>query len=180
VKSPQTRHRLNTPPGHSPVGTLVAPPPSEWSIVTGQLIAPLIPLADGPAHSRPSRAGAIRPLPLASPLAIPLDAVYRMSRIDASGRLTSQAITQVLGWQPGDRVTLTADAGVIVVRRDPHGMVTVPARCSIAIPAGLRHRCGLRPGDQVLLAALPSQDALAACTFAVVDQALRAHPLFSR
>jgi bifunctional DNA-binding transcriptional regulator/antitoxin component of YhaV-PrlF toxin-antitoxin module len=103
-----------------------------------------------------------------------------MSRIDASGRLTSQAISQVLDWRPGDRVTLTAGAGVVVVRRDPHGMVTVPARCSIAIPAGLRHRCGLRPGDQVLLAALPHQDTLAACTFAVVDQALGAHPLFPR
>jgi hypothetical protein len=50
-----------------------------------------------------------------------------------------------------------------VLHRDP-GRATAP----------------LRPGDQVLLAALPSQDALAACTFAVVDQALRAHPLFSR
>jgi hypothetical protein len=38
-------------------------------------------------------------------------AVYGMSRIDASGRLTSQAISHVLNWQPGDRLTLTADAG---------------------------------------------------------------------
>ena len=96
-----------------------------------------------------------------------------MSRIDASGRLTSQAISRVLNWRPGDRLTLTADAGVVVVRRDPHGMVIVPARCAVAIPAALRHRCGLRPGDQVLLAALPPEDTLAACTFAVVDQALR-------
>jgi hypothetical protein len=39
----------------------------------------------------------------------------------------------------------------------------------------LRHRFGLRPGDQVLRAALPREDTLAACTFAVVDQALRWH-----
>jgi hypothetical protein len=37
--------------------------------------------------------------------------VYGMSRIDASGRLTSQSISHVLNWQPGDRLTLTADAG---------------------------------------------------------------------
>jgi bifunctional DNA-binding transcriptional regulator/antitoxin component of YhaV-PrlF toxin-antitoxin module len=96
------------------------------------------------------------------------------------GRVLSQAISQVLDWRPGDRLTLTADAGVVVARRDPHGMIQVPARYSVAIPAPLRHRCGLGPGDQVLLAALPGQDTLAACTFAVVDQALRAHPLFPR
>jgi hypothetical protein len=39
-----------------------------------------------------------------------------MSRIDASGRLTSQAISHVLNWQPGDRLTLTAGAGVVVAR----------------------------------------------------------------
>jgi bifunctional DNA-binding transcriptional regulator/antitoxin component of YhaV-PrlF toxin-antitoxin module len=143
--------------------------------MTDQLIAPVIPPAAGRVRSGPGRAGGGRPLPLAGPLAIPLDAVYGMSRIDASGRLTSQAISHVLNWQPGDRLTLTADSGVVVARRDLHGMVTVPARYSVAIPAALRHRCGLRPGDQVLLATAPGQDTLIAYTFAVVDQALRVH-----
>ena len=57
-------------------------------------------------------------------------------------------------------------------------MVTVPARAIIAIPAVLRRRCGLRAGDRVLLAAVPGQDMLAAYSFAVVDQALRAHGTF--
>ena len=48
------------------------------------------------------------------------------------------------------------------------------------IPAALRHRCGLRTGDRVLLAALPAEDTLAAYSFAVVDQALRAHGPFPR
>jgi hypothetical protein len=43
------------------------------------------------------------------------------------------------------------------------------------IPAALRHRCGLRADDHVLLAASPGQDMLAAYSVAVVDQALRAH-----
>jgi AbrB family looped-hinge helix DNA binding protein len=63
----------------------------------------------------------------------------------------------------------------MVVRRDPGGMVTVPARPYIVIPAALRRRCGLRAGDQVLLAASPGQDMLVAYSFAVVDQAMRAH-----
>ena len=62
---------------------------------------------------------------------------------------------------------------MVVARRDPGGMVAVLVRRAVAIPAALRHRCGLRPGDPVLLAALPGQDTLAAYTFAVVDRALR-------
>jgi hypothetical protein len=53
-------------------------------------------------------------------------------------------------------------------------MVTVPARPYIVIPAALR-RCGLRAGDHMLLAASPSEDTLAAYSFAVMDQAMRAH-----
>ena len=49
------------------------------------------------------------------------------------------------------------------------------AKPYIVIPAALRRRCGLRPGDRVLLAVFPARDALAAYSFAVVDQALRAH-----
>jgi hypothetical protein len=64
---------------------------------------------------------------------------------------------------------------VVTARRDPGGMVTLPGRAYISIPAALRYRCGLDNGDQVLLAALPSEDALAAYCLAVVDQAIRAH-----
>ena len=81
----------------------------------------------------------------------------------------------VLGWRPGDRLTVTAEAGVMIARRDPGGLITVPSRPYVVIPAPLRRRCGLRAGDHVLLAASPGQDTLAAYSFAVVDQALRAH-----
>lgn len=56
----------------------------------------------------------------------------------------------------------------------------MPAKPYIAIPAALRRRCGLQPGDRVLLAGIPGQDALAAYSFTVVDQALRAHAPFPR
>ena len=63
----------------------------------------------------------------------------------------------------------------MIARRDPGGMVTMPAKPYIVIPAALRRRCGLRPGDLVLLAAIPAEDTLAAYSLAVVDQAIRAH-----
>jgi bifunctional DNA-binding transcriptional regulator/antitoxin component of YhaV-PrlF toxin-antitoxin module len=108
----------------------------------------------------------------------PQDVVYGFGRIDASGRVADRAVTSVLGWQPGDRLTLAADAGVVIARRDPGGMVTMRARPCFVIPAALRRRCGLRPGDQVLLAMFPGQDTLAAYPLTAVDQALRAHAPF--
>ena len=82
--------------------------------------------------------------------------------------------TGALGWRGGDRLTLTAEAGVVVIRRDPSGLVTLPPRSCVPIPAALRHRCGLLPGDPVLLTAVPAEDTLTAYSLAVVDQALAA------
>jgi Sigma-70 factor, region 1.2 len=96
-------------------------------------------------------------------------------RIDAPGRVANRATMTALGWRGGDRLTVTAEAGVMIARRDPGGMVTVPARPYVVIPAVLRRRRGLRAGNHVLLAASPGQDTLAAYSFAVVDHALRAH-----
>ena len=84
--------------------------------------------------------------------------VYGFGWIDASGRVADRATITALGWRGGDRLTLTADAGVMVAHRDLGGMVTVPSRPYIVIPAALRRRCGLRAGDRVLLAASPGQD----------------------
>ena len=106
---------------------------------------------------------------------MPDDVVYGLGRMDEWGRVADRAMTTVLGWRRGDRLTLTAAAGVVIARRDPGGMVTMPAGPYVAIPAALRRRCGLRPGDRVLLAAFPARDTLAAYSLAVVDQALRAH-----
>jgi hypothetical protein len=141
--------------------------------MTALPVAPVIP-ASGLGRRRPGKPGAGRPVPLASPPGRP-EVVYGFGRIDASGRVADRATIAALGWRGGDRLTLTGEAGVMVARRDPGGMVTVPTRPYIVIPAALRSRCGLRAGDHVLLAASPGQDMLAAYSFAVVDQAMRAH-----
>jgi hypothetical protein len=110
---------------------------------------------------------------MASPPGRP-EPVYGLGRIDASGRIADRAVISALGWRGGDRLTLTASAGVMAARRGPGGIVTVPPRPCIVIPAALRRRCGLRAGDRVLLAALPAEDTLTAYSLAVVDQAIRA------
>ena len=101
--------------------------------------------------------------------------VYGLARVDRSGRVADRTVTGALGWRGGDRLTLTASAGVVVIRRDPSGLVTLPPRSCVPIPAALRHRCGLLPGDPVLVAARPAEDTLTAYSLAVVDQALAAH-----
>jgi len=140
--------------------------------MTARTVAPVIPA--GRIRPRPGEPGAGHPIPLASPPGRP-DVVYGFGRIDASGRVADRATIDALGWRGGDRLTLTAEAGVMIARRDPGGMVTVPTRPYIVIPAALRSRCGLRAGDHVLLAASPGDDVLAAYSFAVVDHAMRAY-----
>jgi hypothetical protein len=146
--------------------------------MTAPLIAPLIPPRTRPGAREHGRPATARRLPLAAAPqvpAVPDDVVYGTGRMDESGRVGDRGMIGVLGWQPGDRLTLTAVAGVRVARRDPAGMVTMPAKPYLVIPAALRRRCGLRPGDHVLLAVSPGEDKLTAYSFAVVDQALRAH-----
>jgi hypothetical protein len=86
-------------------------------------------------------------------------------------------VTSALGWRDGNRLTLTADAGVVTARREPgrHGDPAGPRLHRD--PAPLR-RCGLLPGDRVLLAAVPGDDTLTAYLRAVVDQAIRARGAF--
>ena len=122
-------------------------------------------------------AGAGRRLPVAVvpvPPAAPHDVLYGFGRIDVAGRVADRAVISALGWHCGDRLTLTAEAGVVTAHRDPGGMVAMTVKPYIVIPAALRRRCGLEPGDRVLLAAVPADDMLAAYSFAVVDQAIRA------
>ena len=144
-------------------------------------IAPVIPAPGRVAGTPRVTSAAVRPLAMAGPtaaLSVPAGVVYGIGRIEASGRIADRAIARALGWRDGDRLTLTASPGIVTARRDPGGMVTVPIRACVAIPAVLRRRCGLRAGDRVLLAAVAGQDTLAAYSFAVVDQALRAHGTF--
>jgi hypothetical protein len=146
--------------------------------VTAQPLAPVIPSSAVPASRQRGRSAAARRLPLASPVPVPSapeGVVYGIARVDASGRICERAVITALSWAGGDRLTFTAEAGVVTARRDAGGMVTLPATTYITIPAPLRRRCGLEAGDQVLLAALPDQDVLTAYSLGVVDQAIRAH-----
>ena len=110
--------------------------------MTEQLIPPVISPSARPARCAPGRTGGGRPLPLANSPGVPADAVYGMSRVDASGRVAGQVITGVLNWRPGDRLTLTACAGVVVARRDPPAWLP----CRPGAVSRSRPRCGTAAG----------------------------------
>lgn len=149
--------------------------------MTAAPITPVIP-PPLPPVGRAGRPSAARILPMATAPeqapALAADVVYGLGRIDASGRIAEQAVSAALGWRAGERLTLTAAAGMVTARPDPHGLFTLPPRHCLKIPATLRHRCGLLPGDPVLLAARPTEDTLTAYSLAVVDLAIRAHATF--
>jgi len=104
--------------------------------MTARPVPPVVPGAS-PGRRSQGNLGAHRPMPLASPPGRP-DVVYGFGRIDASGRVADRVTTAALGWRGGDRLTVTAEAGVMIARRDPGGMVTVPSRPYVVIPAALR------------------------------------------
>lgn len=96
-------------------------------------VVPVIPSSGRSERNRDGRPRAAHPLPLASPPVRP-DVVYGLGRIDASGRVADRTVLGALGWRGGDRLTLTASAGVMVARRDPGGMVAVPGRALHRVP----------------------------------------------
>jgi len=108
--------------------------------VTVRPIAWLFPLP--PARSPSAGRAARGPSRAAGRTACSGDVVYGIGRVDASGRVAGRAITSALGWRGGDRLTLTASAGVLVARRDRDGMITVPARPHIVIPAAVGAAAG--------------------------------------
>ena len=83
--------------------------------MTARPVAPVIPAASPGRHPQGKFHGAAPPMPLARPLGRP-DVVYGFGRIDASGRVADRVTIAALGWRGGDRLTLTADAGVMCSR----------------------------------------------------------------
>ena len=114
--------------------------------MTSALIPPVIPRRSPPGNWPRGRPGAAGPLPLAASPgqapALAADVVYGLGRIDASGRVADRTVTRALGWHGGDRLTLTASAGVVTARRDPDGLAILPPRHCIAIP----RPCGIAAG----------------------------------
>lgn len=149
--------------------------------MSDQIILPLVPPSLGGEVARRPAVERARPAsspPLAAVPEMPAvlsDVVYGMGRLDEAGRVFDHAVVACLGWRPGDRLTIAGTPAVVLARREPDGLIVLPARPCLVIPARLRHRSGLRTGDRVVLAAYPQLDRLVIYPLVTVHEALARH-----
>jgi hypothetical protein len=116
-------------------------------------------------------------LPVAELLALPRagSLCYGMARVDSEGRVSNRSTIAALGWCAGDRLHITVIAESLVVHRSATGVFAMPTKPYVVLPAAIRHRSGLGPGDQVLVAADPSLDALVVHPLAALDAMITAY-----
>lgn len=107
--------------------------------------------------ARPAPPQATSPPPLTGLHRLPRDASmrYDIGRVDGSGRVASNDIINTLHWHPGSKLDIILTSQMIVIRAAPDGLFSVPKKPCIIIPMHARRPHGIRPGDQVLIAAAP-------------------------
>ena len=130
-----------------------------------------------PASGRAAAGGVAtlvrEPLPLPSLVAGRTSTVvYGLAAVDDRGRVADRVVLRSLGWSAGLRLDIDETAGVLTVTADPGGGYQITNQGNLRLPASLRHRCGLVPGDRVLLAADPDRSRLAVYPPAALDHAL--------
>jgi hypothetical protein len=155
--------------GHS------TPPVEAVTAVADLLVPAVIPAANRRADPA-SDVRLRRPLPLpAAPPDWSVDGVvYGMGRLDPSGRISEITVTTALGWHAADHLAYRPLPRTVEIRRDPTGLATLSPRGLLPIPAAVRNRYGLEPGDRVLLAATPATDQLTLYPLATLRDALAA------
>ncbi len=144
------------------------PPPASRPQATAQGI--VASLALPPA--RPAPVPPASPLPSAGLHQLPRDAsmLYDIGRVDGSGRLTSNGIINALRWHPGSNLDVILTSRSIVIRAAPGGLFSVPRRPCIIIPAHARRPHGIKPGDQVLIAAAPDYGLVLVYPLSALDE----------
>ncbi|WP_235716163.1 AbrB/MazE/SpoVT family DNA-binding domain-containing protein [Amycolatopsis sp. ATCC 39116] len=143
--------------------------------MTGTVIKPVIPATPSP-HDGCTAVGigtTRRTLPLpAMPAPRTNSVVYGMAAVDCRGRVADRAALTALSWTPGTRVDIREAHGLLLIRRDDHGVLSVTRQGHLRLPAAVRHRCGLVPGDRVLLVTHPQLDLVIVHPPATLDDLL--------
>ncbi|MGB3442750.1 MAG: hypothetical protein WBA97_28740 [Actinophytocola sp.] len=115
----------------------------------------------------------LEPLPLATALSsasIESTIRYTVGSIDESGKVPAAQVLESLGWQGGDRLSVTVQRGVVVLQHDPDGLVAVTKRRALVIPAAARRACGIRKADAVLIAAVVGFNTAVVHPQAIIDR----------
>ncbi|MEA2733374.1 MAG: hypothetical protein QOF70_7849 [Acetobacteraceae bacterium] len=95
--------------------------------------------------------------------------VYGLTAVDGRGRVADRTVTQALGWQPGNPLSIRVTNGLIIVAAATDGPVAVSNQGRVHLPAAARHACRIAAGDRVLLAAEPADGLLVVHPLATLD-----------
>lgn len=141
--------------------------------MTVSAVTPLFvpPPGSVPGHRAPTLR---RGLPLASVPSPrpPGAAVYGMAAMDCRGRIADQAVLRALGWPPGTPTDVRTSGGIVIVAAGAGDAGTVTTHGHLRLPAAIRHRLGLQPGDRVLLVGRPTEARLIIYPPAALDELL--------
>jgi hypothetical protein len=145
--------------------------------VAERTIAPLVPPRLSVSAGRQLLATRGGRLPVAELLAPPRagSLVYGMGKIDTWGVVSNRDTIQALDWTPGDRLHIALVGGSVVVHRDSAGVFAMGSRPYLVLPAAVRQRSGVRPGERVLVAADPRHDVLVVHPLAALDTMIAAY-----
>ncbi|MFE9328383.1 hypothetical protein ACIHDR_46545 [Nocardia sp. NPDC052278] len=82
----------------------------------------------------------------------PIPTLYcSVTTIDNRGRLAARSAVQVLGWVPGQLLSMDVEHCVVKVRRSRDGQL-LHQRGFLILPSDVRNKCRLYAGDRVLIA----------------------------
>jgi hypothetical protein len=140
---------------------------------------PVVDAAAAGRHEPRAHPGADHPSCIALPLPAPQrtrrftpTARYAMTSCDRQGRLADRSCVKAMGWTPNQPVALTAGHDIIVVRATSDGRQALTGHGFLRLPAAIRHRCHLRTGDRLLVAAHPGEHVIVYCALAVLEEFL--------
>lgn len=137
------------------------------------LIPPDLPI---PAGGRPLPTTPLAPPRVPEPAAPDLGPIIiGVAAVDGSGRVRERTLFAALGWRRGESLDLHVVHNAAVLQPVPHGSVRIDGRDQLALPSGCRTVLGIRPGDRVVLAALPNHGILLVYPMSLATCWIRAH-----
>ncbi|WP_019819416.1 hypothetical protein [Saccharomonospora saliphila] len=86
--------------------------------------------------------------------------VFGAALVDGKGRVSEGRVVRALGWQSGDRLTITVVDRSVLLHRRADGAFVMSATPYVTVPAAARARSGVRAGQRVLVAADVAHDVL--------------------
>lgn len=114
------------------------------------------------------------PLPILRVPVASSEAFFASTRIDGRGRLADRSAVREVGWPPGTPVVFTIDDGALVVVSSERGRCPITRQGHLRVPAPVRHRWRVLPGELFLMVVATERDGLVVYPAARVAAALSA------